>query len=379
MPKTSAIERNKKRKRLVEKFKAKRAELKAILANPKTADVDFFAAQKKMAKLPRNSSRVRIRNRCALSGRPRAYIGRFGVSRITFRELALAGKIPGVTKSPGDPLCRREWDMTRLAPSTTSNMTDPISDFLTRLRNASKARRDECSAPFSKVKEGLAAILKSEGYISDYSTGSDDAGHQTLVAKMKYVDSAPAITGIRRMSTPGRRLYCGTARSPGPQWPRHLDSFHFQGPLEGPGLPPWQTRRRANLQHLVRRPSAMSRIGKQPVPIPDKVKVDVQDHSIKVEGPKGKVSKTFADVVKLSVNDKREIIVTPLVDSRFANAMYGTARSIINSMIKGPPWASRRTSKSRASASRPWPRASRSSFRSVTRTRSCSTFRRASR
>jgi len=99
MPKTSAIERNKKRQRLVEKFKAKRAELKAILANPKTADADFFAAQKKMASLPRNSSRVRIRNRCALSGRPRAYIGRFGVSRITFRELALAGKIPGVTKS----------------------------------------------------------------------------------------------------------------------------------------------------------------------------------------------------------------------------------------------------------------------------------------
>ena len=99
MPKTSAIERNKHRKQLVEKFKAKRAELKAILANPKTADVDFFAAQKKMAKLPRNSSRVRIRNRCSLSGRPRGYIGRFGVSRITFRELALAGKIPGVTKS----------------------------------------------------------------------------------------------------------------------------------------------------------------------------------------------------------------------------------------------------------------------------------------
>jgi large subunit ribosomal protein L6 len=79
----------------------------------------------------------------------------------------------------------------------------------------------------------------------------------------------------------------------------------------------------------------MSRIGKQPVPIPDKVKVDVQDHSIHVEGPKGKVSKTFSDVVKLSVNDKRQIIVTPLSDSRFAGAMYGTARSIINGMIKG--------------------------------------------
>ncbi len=79
----------------------------------------------------------------------------------------------------------------------------------------------------------------------------------------------------------------------------------------------------------------MSRIGKQPVSIPDKIKVDVQDHSLHVEGPKGKVHKSFADVVKLSVNDKRQIIVTPLADTRFANAMYGTARSIINSMVKG--------------------------------------------
>jgi large subunit ribosomal protein L6 len=79
----------------------------------------------------------------------------------------------------------------------------------------------------------------------------------------------------------------------------------------------------------------MSRIGKQPVPIPDKVKVDVQEHSIQVEGPKGKVSKSFADVVRLSVNDKNQIIVTPLVETRFARAMYGTARSIINSMVKG--------------------------------------------
>ena len=99
MPKTSAIERNKKRIKLSAKFKAKRTELKAILANPATTDEQFFAAQKKLQKLPRNSAPIRIRNRCSLSGRPRAYIGRFGVSLITFRELALAGKIPGVTKS----------------------------------------------------------------------------------------------------------------------------------------------------------------------------------------------------------------------------------------------------------------------------------------
>ncbi len=79
----------------------------------------------------------------------------------------------------------------------------------------------------------------------------------------------------------------------------------------------------------------MSRIGKQPVSIPDKVKVAVQDHAIQVEGPKGKVSKTFADVVRLSVNDRKQIIVTPLAETRFAKAMYGTARSIINGMVKG--------------------------------------------
>ena len=86
-------------------------------------------------------------------------------------------------------------------------MTDPIADFLTRLRNGSKARLDECIMPHSNLKEGIAAILKTEGYVSDYTTGVDDQGHKTLVVKLKYVDSAPAITGIKRVSTPGRRLY----------------------------------------------------------------------------------------------------------------------------------------------------------------------------
>jgi len=99
MPKTSAIERNKKRINLAAKFATKRAELKATLANPATTDDEFYAAQKKLQKLPRNSSPTRIRNRCSLSGRPRGYKRKYGVSRLTFRELALAGKIPGVTKS----------------------------------------------------------------------------------------------------------------------------------------------------------------------------------------------------------------------------------------------------------------------------------------
>lgn len=99
MAKKGMIERNKKRIQLVEKFAAKRAELKGILADPSVSDEEFYNAQRKLAELPRNSSKVRIRNRCSITGRPRAYIRKYGVSRITFRELASQGKIPGVTKS----------------------------------------------------------------------------------------------------------------------------------------------------------------------------------------------------------------------------------------------------------------------------------------
>jgi large subunit ribosomal protein L6 len=78
----------------------------------------------------------------------------------------------------------------------------------------------------------------------------------------------------------------------------------------------------------------MSRIGKQPVSIPDKVKVSVKDGTVHVEGPKGKVQKTFASAVKVTVGDK-QITFAPTEDSRFANAMFGTARSIVAGMVKG--------------------------------------------
>ncbi len=99
MAKTSSIARNKKRMHLVQKYAERRAQLKGILTSPKTTDEEFYKAQRELFLLPRNSSRVRIRNRCSITGRPRAYIGRFGVSRLTFRELASNGQIPGVTKS----------------------------------------------------------------------------------------------------------------------------------------------------------------------------------------------------------------------------------------------------------------------------------------
>lgn len=88
-------------------------------------------------------------------------------------------------------------------------MTDPIADLLTRLRNASRAKLEECVMPHSKLKASLAGILKTEGYVNDVTEGTDEKGHKTLIVSMKYVGGTPALTGLKRVSTPGRRLYFG--------------------------------------------------------------------------------------------------------------------------------------------------------------------------
>jgi small subunit ribosomal protein S14 len=99
MAKTSAVEKNRKRTRMVKKFSAKRARLKAIAQDRSLPAEECFAARLKLAELPRNSAPVRIRNRCELSGRPRAYYRKFRISRIALRDLASQGQIPGMTKS----------------------------------------------------------------------------------------------------------------------------------------------------------------------------------------------------------------------------------------------------------------------------------------
>ena len=99
MAKTSAIQRNLKRIRLVNKFQKKRASLKKIIKNKKLPLEERFAAQLKLAKIPRNSAKVRIRNRCEISGRPHGVYRKLKISRIALRDLASKGKIPGMTKS----------------------------------------------------------------------------------------------------------------------------------------------------------------------------------------------------------------------------------------------------------------------------------------
>ena len=99
MAKTSQINRNKKREKLVAQYAAKRAELKKIAEDMKVPAEERFAARLKLAKLPRNSSKTRIRNRCEVTGRPRAYYRKLKMSRISLRDLGSAGLIPGLVKS----------------------------------------------------------------------------------------------------------------------------------------------------------------------------------------------------------------------------------------------------------------------------------------
>jgi len=99
MAKTSAIQKNKRRERLVKQYATKRAALKAIAKDPSLSPEDQFAARLKLAEMPRNSSRTRVRNRCEMTGRPRAFYRKFKLSRISLRDLASNGQIPGMTKS----------------------------------------------------------------------------------------------------------------------------------------------------------------------------------------------------------------------------------------------------------------------------------------
>ena len=99
MAKISVINRDLKRRETVKKFAAKRSELKAIISNIKLSDDDRASARLKLQELPRNSSPVRLRNRCSLTGRPRGVFSKFGLGRIKLREYVMRGEVPGVVKA----------------------------------------------------------------------------------------------------------------------------------------------------------------------------------------------------------------------------------------------------------------------------------------
>lgn len=99
MAKKSMLMRNAKREKTVKRYAAKRVELKRIIGDPKTSDEEKQAAQAKLQSLPRDASPVRLRNRCAISGRPHGYYRRFGLARNMLREATMRGEIPGLSKA----------------------------------------------------------------------------------------------------------------------------------------------------------------------------------------------------------------------------------------------------------------------------------------
>ena len=93
------IVKNIRRRQIVERYRDRRIELKKILKSSSASDDEKQIARLKLEKMPRDSNPIRIRNRCVVTGRPRSYYRKFGLSRITFREMALKGEIPGITKA----------------------------------------------------------------------------------------------------------------------------------------------------------------------------------------------------------------------------------------------------------------------------------------
>jgi small subunit ribosomal protein S14 len=99
MAKLALINRQEKRRALVKKYQRKRATLLSIANSAKASDEDRAAARQKLQELPRNSNPTRLRNRCAITGRPRGYFRKFGLARNKLREIAMRGEVPGIVKA----------------------------------------------------------------------------------------------------------------------------------------------------------------------------------------------------------------------------------------------------------------------------------------
>ena len=192
MAKTSAIQKNLKRIKLVKKYAKKRAALKKIINNRKLELSERFEAQLKLNKLPKNSAKIRIRNRCEVSGRPHGVYRKLKISRIALRDMASAGKIPGITNQVG----RRKM-----------TFTDPIGDMFSRIRNGQMRSLNSVEIPSSNFRKNILEILKNEGYIKDYFIEKTENNKTSLKITLKYYEGDPVIKEIKRISKPGRRVY----------------------------------------------------------------------------------------------------------------------------------------------------------------------------
>ena len=182
-------------------------------------------------------------------------------------------------------------------------ITDPIADLLTRIRNASTAKHPSVDIPASNLKKAICQILVDEGYIKGMKV-TEDNKQGTITLTLKYQENGtPVIAGLKRVSKPGLRIYTNCEDMP--------------KVMKGLG-------------------TAMSRIGRKPIVIPAgvEVKVDAAEHAITVKGPKGTLHSKFHPLMTVAV-EGNEILVTRPNDEKEARSLHGLTRTLIHNMVVG--------------------------------------------
>ncbi len=209
--------------------------------------------------------------------------------------------------------------------------TDPIADLLTRIRNGLRADHDDVEMPASTFKAEIARILAEQGYIDGYEVEPGRVG-RTLRVTLKYTeDRKPVITGIERLSRPGRRNYVAAGEVPeDPRRHGDGDRLHLPRSDDRSRRPPRRRRRRAGREGLV----AMSRIGKQPIAVPDGVEITIEPELVKVKGPKGELEERVSRDIGVE-QQNGEIVVTRPSDRGEHRALHGLTRSLIANMVEG--------------------------------------------
>src|SRR5688500_6615060 len=210
-------------------------------------------------------------------------------------------------------------------------MSDPIADMLTRLRNANNALLTDVEVNHSKLKESIAGILKREGYLADFSV--EGTGIKKIKMKLKYNGRKGVIAGLKKVSKPGLRRYVGAT-----EIPRVLNGMGISIVSTPKGVMTGSQAKKENvggdLVAFVWEKEFMSRIGKIPVAISPKVKVDIKDRKVFVEGPKGKLDWILPRRTTAKV-ENNEVVVARQGDDAESKALHGLSRALINNMVKG--------------------------------------------
>ena len=214
------------------------------------------------------------------------------------------------------------------------SQTDPIADFLTRIRNGLHADHDDVEMPASTFKAELARILREQGYIEDFEVEPGRVG-RILRVRLKYTENRqPVISGMQRMSKPGPAPLRGRHDHPeGPGRHGHHDHLDLARRDVRARRAPRGRRRRARRQGLVNG-GLVSRIGKQPIPVPSGVEVAIEPELVRVKGPKGELQERVSPAMVVKQEDG-QIVVSRPTDRGEHRALHGLTRSLIANMVEG--------------------------------------------